>query len=126
YQKWSGCNVNVSSVTSMCQPGSAIIGTGWGSASIYDPEYVALDRRIVRFGIWETHGSATADTTDFTRGYNETMDRGFGSGGFQLMAGMPPQGSSFSGVSANFAGGQMGNNTSSAPDYRDLDAVLRQ
>lgn len=126
YQRWTTCNVNVSSVTSMCQPGSTITGSGWGSSSIYDPEYVVLDPRTIRFGVWETHGSATGDATDYTRGYNETMDRGSGSGGFQLTTGMPPQGSFFSGVSANFAGAQMANNTSIAPDYRDLDGVLRQ
>jgi hypothetical protein len=126
YQRWTTCNVNVSSVTSMCQPGSTITGSAWGSSSIYDPEYVVLDPRTVRFGVWETHGSATLDATDYTRGYNETMDRGSGSGGFQLTTGMPPKGSFFSGVSANFAGAQMANNTSTAPDYRDLDGVLRQ
>src|SRR5205823_9781861 len=126
YQRWSGCNVNTLSVTSTCQPGSAITGTQWGSVSIYDPEYVVLDPRTMRFGVSETHGSASGDSTDFTRGYNETMDRGTGSGGFQMITGLSPQGSYFSGTSTNFAGAQLGNNTSTLPDYRDLDGVLRQ
>lgn len=119
YQRWSNCKVNTPSVTSVCQPGPVIVGTQWGSASIYDPEYVLLDPRTMRFGVWETNGAQTLDTTDFNRGHNETLERA--TGGFQKITGMGPQGSNFNGV-----GPQMANNTATAPNYTDLDAIRRQ
>lgn len=124
YQRWANCTVNTSSVTSTCQPGSAITGTGWGSASIYDPEYMLLDPRTMRFGVWESHGSSTGDTTDFNRGFNETLDRGT-NGAFQIVTGMGPLGSSFSGVGGNFPGAQLANNRLATPNYKDLDGVRR-
>jgi len=124
YQKWTGCTVNVSSVTSICQP-ATLWGSSWGSASIYDPEFSVLDPRTMRFGAWETHASATGDTTDFNRGNNETLDRGATNGGFQVITGLGPQGSGFSGVTGNFSGANIANNGTTAPNYSDLDGVRR-
>jgi Tfp pilus assembly protein PilX len=123
YQKWMHCNVNAPSVTSVCQPGPVITGTQWGSASIYDPEYVVLDPRTMRFGTWETHGSATGDSTDFNRGSNETLDRD--TGGFQAITGAGPNGATFAGVSGSFVAAQLANNAAVQPNYKDFDGVRR-
>jgi len=127
YQRWSGCTVNTPTVTSIYQPPGGTSPDYWAQNTTLDPEYVLLDPRTMRVGVWETHGSATGNTTDYTRGNNETLDRGAGTNnGFQVVTAMPPQGSSFSGVSTNFPGAQMGNDTSALPNYKDLDGVLRQ
>ena len=44
-----------------------------GVRVLFDPEFVVLDPRTMRFGAWETDGKTTADTTDFNRGWNETL-----------------------------------------------------
>ena len=75
YQKWAGCTVNISSVTSAFD---TYAGVDWTGASNYDPEYVLLDPRTMRFGVWETRASATADTSDYTRGYNEALEKSAG------------------------------------------------
>lgn len=116
YQKWPGCTINVSSVTSAFDTYS---GVSWTGASNYDPEYVLLDPRTMRFGVWEAHASGTADNTDYTRGYNEALEKSAGT--FEVITGMGPQGSHFSGV-----GAQMANNTVATPSYTDLDGVKRQ
>ena len=127
YQRWSGCTVNTPTITSVYQPPGGTSPNYWTQNTTLDPEYVLLDPRTMRFGVWETHGSATGNTTDYTRGNNETLDRGSGTNnGFQVVNTMAPQGSSFSGVSTNFPGAQMGNNTSTLPNYKDLDGVVRQ
>ena len=121
YQRWFGCNVNTTSVTAACEPPS---GFNWSQQTIFDPEFVALDPRSMRFGVWETHASAT-DAADLIRGLNDTLDRGAGSGGgtgFHPITGMGPQGARFSG-----AGGEMANNNANTgPRYTDLDSVQRR
>ncbi|MBA3351184.1 MAG: hypothetical protein H0U23_01945 [Blastocatellia bacterium] len=129
YQRWTAGQLAGTSVA--CQPaaGSAFdwtIPTATNQAAIYDPEFVLLDPRTMRFGVWETHGSASGDTTDFTRGLNETLDRPAvagppASGGFETVTGFGPQGAGFAGV-----GPQMANNGAAAPNYTDLDGVRRQ
>jgi hypothetical protein len=115
YQRWLGCSVNSSGGTAAFQPPA---GFDWTVATIFDPEFVVLDPRTLRFGAWESDGHATGDTTDYNRGWNETVDRG-GSSGFQGITGMGPQGSHFSGTGVGMA------NNAAAPNYTDLDGVRR-
>ena len=116
YQRWSSCNVNTSTITAACNPPTGTLD--WGSSTIYDPEFVMLDPRTIRFGVWQNDGASSGDSTDFTRGYNETLDRT--SGDFQKITGLGPQGSSFTGV-----GAEMANNNLSSVHYVDLDGVQR-
>jgi hypothetical protein len=119
YQRWNGCSVNNSAITAACQPAA---GFDWTSSTIYDPEFVLLDPRIMRFGVWETDGALSGDSSDFNRGFNETLDRGSGSNEFQKVTGLGPLGAShFTGV-----GPEMANNTSAPPNYSDLDGVIRK
>lgn len=117
YQRWVGCNANTAGVTAAFRPAA---GFDWTVATVFDPEFVLLDPRTMRFGAWETDGNSTGDSADFNRGWNETLDRGTGTGNFEKVTGMGPQGSSFSGV-----GPEMANNTSTSPNYKDLDGVRR-
>ncbi len=116
YQRWTNCTINISSVTSAYD---TYAGVNWALASNYDPEYVLLDPRTMRFGVWETHASGTGDTSDYTRGYNEALEKS--AGVYQAITGFGPQGSHFSGV-----GAQMANNTTASPGYTDLDGIRRQ
>lgn len=116
YQRWTNATINTSSVTSAYD---TYVGVNWALASNYDPEYVLLDPRTMRFGVWESHASATSDTSDYTRGYNETLEKS--AGVFQKITGMGPQGTSFSGV-----GAEMANNTLASPGYLDLDGIRRR
>ncbi len=114
YQRWTNCTVNISSVTSA----TTYAGVNWALASNYDPEDVLLDPRTMRFGVWESHASATADTTDYTRGYNETLEKS--AGVYQKITGMGPQGTHFTSV-----GAEMANNNLASPSYTDLDGIRR-
>ena len=116
YQRWRQCNVNRTAVTSACQPTAPFT---WTSASIFDPEFVVLDPRTMRFGVWETNGSGTAEASDFNRGFNETLDRA--TVGFQRITSLGPQGTHFTG-----AGAEMANNNATTPSYTDLDGVRRR
>jgi hypothetical protein len=115
YQMWSGSSVNTAVVTSAFTPP---LGFDWTQTTIWDPEFVVLDPRTMRFGVWESHGTAPATTYDFTHGWNETLDRP--SVGFQLITGMRPLGSWFTG-----AGAEMGENTGTAVSYY-LDQDMRR
>lgn len=116
YQKWFEGTVNTSGTTVACEPAP---GFDWSIFTIFDPEFVALDPRTMRFGAWQTDGKGSGDSTDFTRGVDETLDRA--SVGFQVVTGLGPQGTSFTGV-----GAQMANNTGSSPGYLDLDGIRRR
>lgn len=115
YQRWPGCTINVSSVTSAFD---TYVGVSWTGASNYDPEYVLLDPRTMRFGVWESHASGTADTSDYTRGFNETLEKSAGI--YQKITGFGPQGGNFTGV-----GAEMANNNLLSPSYIDRDGIKR-
>lgn len=113
YQRWPNCTVNIATVTSPFQPPT---GFNWAQNTIWDPEFVLLDPRTMRFGVWESNAASTGNANDFITGLSETLDRGT----FQGISGMGPQGASFTGV-----GAQMASNTVASPSYRDLDGVRR-
>jgi hypothetical protein len=115
FQVWLGSTVNMTGVTSAFTPP---LGFDWTQTTIWDPEFVLLDPRTMRFGVWASSGNLTGNATDFTRGWNETLDRS--PGGFQLITGMPPQGSWFTG-----AGAEMGENTGTGASYY-LDQDMRR
>ncbi|MFN2477282.1 MAG: hypothetical protein ABR526_13185 [Chthoniobacterales bacterium] len=123
YQRWTGCTVNTPAVTAACDTSASL---DWGSTTIYDPEFVVLDPRTSRFGVWETHASGTTDAYDYTHGYNETLDRvvsgGAPASNFQPISSFGPQGTHFAGV-----GPQMANNGAALTTafYSDLDGVRR-
>src|SRR5438874_2381673 len=110
YQRW----FNSTSSAAACEPA---LGYDW-TQTTYDPEFVALDPRTMRFGAWESDAKNTG-SSDFARGVADTLDRPspvF----FQGISSMGPQGSQFSGV-----GAQMANNQATPPNYTDLDGVRR-
>ncbi len=115
YQKWSGCTANVSSGTAVCEPAS---GFDWTQSNIYDPEFILLDPRTMRFGVWESDAKGSG-VADYTRGVLDTLDR---SGlGFQSIISLGPQGSTFTGV-----GAEMANNIVASPGYVDWDGIRRR
>jgi Tfp pilus assembly protein PilX len=110
YQRW----FNSTSSAAACEPA---LGYNW-TQTTYDPEFVVLDPRTMRFGAWESDAKNTG-TSDFTRGLLDSLDRP-SPAFFQSVSSLGPQGSQFSGV-----GPQMANNQATPPNYTDLDAVRR-
>lgn len=118
YQRWFSCNSSA----------AACVGSGssfWTLINIYDPEFVILDPRAMRFGAWESDAASTAIPADYTRGLLDTLDRGSSlTPNFQGISSLGPQGSNFGGTASQVA--QLANNLStSAAYYADIDGVRR-
>ncbi|MEO6970933.1 MAG: hypothetical protein ABI217_08565 [Chthoniobacterales bacterium] len=111
YQRWVGCQQPATPLA--CEPA---VGFDWTQTNIYDPEFVLLDPRIMRFGVWGAQ--AGTSSTELTRGLLDTLERA--SIGFQSITALGPQGTSFTSV-----GAEMANNTSGSPKYIDLDGLQR-
>jgi hypothetical protein len=117
YQTWKGCGPNHPLV---CQS-----PPDWTVSTLQDPEFVTLDPRTLRFGVWGNAGNQTgAVTADYTAGTQGTLDWPAPSARFEHITALPPQGSSFSSPTSpnlyNYA-----NNIDGTVHYTDLDGVQR-
>jgi hypothetical protein len=70
------------------------------SNKLQDPEFVALDPRVVRFGIWGTNangqtGPSGQTKKDYTQGCNDSLDEQNPANRFEQITIYSPQGSSF-------------------------------
>lgn len=136
YQRWLSATTNTSAPTAVCEPPAGSGAAFWTSSTmpIFDPEFVILDPRTMRFGVWESHASGTADNGDYNYGVTETLDRDVNarspatpaSPNFQVVTSLGPQGSSFSGTNVSFAAAEIANNTGTGASYRDQDGVRRR
>src|SRR5205807_1549194 len=73
YQTWKGCGPNH---PLLCQSPSS-----WTVTTLQDPEFVTLDPRTLRFGVWGNDGKDSGNATDYTSGVLTTLD---------LSVGLPP------------------------------------
>ncbi len=127
YQTWKGCN-NGTSPTTNPPSGNPIIssqGASYKNNSFQDPEFVSLDPRTVRFGVWASDASH-AGTNNYDAGAEDTLDQRATSGGLESVSAMKPQPpAAFPMTSPNGLGYLYAANTSTTDYYKDLDGVKR-
>jgi Tfp pilus assembly protein PilX len=121
YQSWKGC----------AQPPTPLAckdphpAGGWKNNKLMDPEFLAIDPRTVRFGVW---GSDAYDTPakgkfDYTDGAEDSMDQR--NAGPESIFGLKPQGSAFA-LDPNGKAYLYAANSEAGDQYTDLDGVKRQ
>ena len=119
YQTWKGCGPNHPLV---CQS-----PPDWTAPTIQDPEFVTLDPRTLRFGVWGNAGNQPdAAATDYTTGVLTTLDLSGGIYEFipAAFTALRPNGSTFSSsTSKNLY--LYANNSDPTVHYTDLDGVQR-
>jgi Tfp pilus assembly protein PilX len=124
YQRWNRCGPG--------HPLSCQTPPSWTVTTLQDPEFVALDPRTLRFGVWGNDGHDTAASSDFTAGILTTLDQSVGSppstGVFETIppvTALRPQGTNFtSSTSPNLY--LYANNVDATVRYLDLDGVQRR
>ena len=117
YQKWKGSGPLHPIVF---QPPAS---SYWTQTNLQDPEFVTLDPRTLRFGVWGNAGSQSAITADFTDGTQGTLD--WATPRYQSVTALPPQGGSFSSpTSPNLY--LYAKNDDSTVRYTDLDTIQRR
>jgi hypothetical protein len=70
YQKWSGCALQPA--TSLAYQQLAL--NPLNNTTLQDPEFVTLDPRTLRFGVWGNAGSQSNATTDYTSSAVTTLE----------------------------------------------------
>ena len=116
YQKWKGC----------AQPASRLVyqssSSPLNNTALQDPEFVTLDPRTLRFGVWGNAGNQSTIAADYTEGTQGTLD--WPTPRFERITALPPQGASFaSPTSTNLY--LYANNVDGTVRYIDLDGVQR-
>jgi hypothetical protein len=122
YQKWNAC----------AQPSTSLVYSNPSSnpqndRNLQDPEFVALDPRTVRFGIWGNDGSHSSNSPDYSNGTQYSLDSTLNSPPLpvELITTLPPQGSLFTLSTSPYSLYLYANNSSSTVHYTDLDLVQR-
>src|SRR5205085_5849287 len=121
YQRWTA------------QPATAVVcqspSTWINNTAIQDPEFVTLDPRTLRFGVWgnDAFRSASLLGVDYTTGLLTTLDQSVGSppatGVFEKITALPPSGAGFS-TPASTDLYKYANNVAADPvHYTDLDSL---
>ena len=127
YQKWTGC----------VQPATRLVyrssSNPQNNADLQDPEFVTLDPRTLRFGVWGNDGNDSGAASDYTTGVLTTLDQSVGSPpstpAYELIPAavttLRPNGSMFASASSPnlyfYA-----NNADGTVHYTDLDLVQRR
>jgi hypothetical protein len=118
YQSWAGCTQTVPPLACIDPKGAG----GWKNNKLIDPEFVSIDPRTVRFGVWGSDANDTGKKKgDFQDGAEDSMDQ---SGALELIYTMKPQGSSFG--SSGTAYYRYAANSVIGDQYTDVDGVARQ
>jgi hypothetical protein len=119
YQKWKSCTQP--STPLKCQSPAS-----W-SANLQDPEFVTLDPRTLRFGVWGNAGVQSGVAADYTDGTQGTLDwprNPPNAARYEFVTALPPQGAQFaSSTSPNLY--LYANNSDATVRYTDLDGVQR-
>jgi hypothetical protein len=126
YQKWSGC----------AQPPTALVYSNplsnpQNDKTLQDPEFVALDPRTVRFGVWGNDGKTSGTPQDYSNGTQLTLDSTLNSPSLpvEVITALPPQGSTWFTLGTSpyslYQYANNGNSGATAPHYTDLDLVQR-
>src|SRR5439155_9427667 len=118
YQTWTGC---ANSTPLICNP------TGLtGVTNIQDPEFVTLDPRTLRFGVWGNAAKQSLVAADYTDGTQGTLD--WPTPRFELITALPPMpnGTNFTYAGPPYALYNYANNTDAIVHYTDSDTRQRQ
>ncbi len=92
-----------------------------------DPEYVSLDPRTVRFGVWGSDANGTGQNYDYENGLEDTMDENGGNNGVtELVTGLKPQPSTSFPSSSGTKYYLYSSNATTNEQYADLDGVRRR
>ncbi len=122
YQRWFGC---AQSTTPVALQGLSP-QSKWKNTTYLDPEFVSIDPRTVRFGVWGNDGKDSGNTNDYTTGAVLTLDENNGGTSPELIFSLLPQGTNFKTTDANKSAYLYAVNQSSNVDYySDLDGVVR-
>jgi hypothetical protein len=128
YQKWTGCAQPATPLA--CAPSSWLNGSGntaTGVANLQDPEFVTLDPRTLRFGVWGNAAKQSLVPADYTTGVLSTLETP--AGVYEAITALPPQpqGTNFIYTGPPYALYNYANNlTTSIVYYTDLDTLRRQ
>lgn len=122
YQSWKSCSNGTDSpppgVPTIYSPGRNQQG------SLQDPEFVSLDPRTVRFGVWGSDADRAGNNNDYTTGLELTMDENNGGGTPQVITGLKPQPTpAFPTTGKTYLYSTNGTN---GDQYADLDGVKRR
>jgi hypothetical protein len=118
YQTWTGC---ANSTPLICSP------TGLaGITTLQDPEFVTLDPRTLRFGVWGNAAKQSLVPADYTDGTQGTLD--WPTPRYELITALPPTPvTNFTLSTLPYALYNYANNpTSSTVYYTDSDTLRRQ
>jgi hypothetical protein len=127
YQRWTA----QPATTVVCQ---ALPSAWLNKIDIQDPEFVTLDPRTVRFGVWgnDAFTSASPSGIDYTTGVLTTLDQSVSPpspptlpGVFEKITKLPPVGASFS-TPASTDLYKYANNVDTTVHYTDPDGLQRQ
>ncbi|MEO8440427.1 MAG: hypothetical protein ABI540_09425 [Spartobacteria bacterium] len=98
----------------------------FNSNKLQDPEFVALDPRTVRFGIWSSNANDTGkNKKDYTDGADDSMDQS--KAALEAVSQLPPQGANFVTTDGKATAYLYSvNSSTSANYYKDIDLITRQ
>jgi hypothetical protein len=117
YQGWNGCS-NGTTSPFVYSPGSNHFD------NLQDPEFVSLDPRTVRFGVWGSDAGGTNNNNDYTTGLELTMDENNGGSTPQVVTQLKPQPTSaFPTTGKTYL---YSTNGTAGDQYADLDGVKRR
>jgi hypothetical protein len=119
YQRWTGCGPN--------HPLIFQSPPSWTVTTLQDPEFVTLDPRTLRFGVWGNAGKQSTIAADYTDGTQGTLDWPAPAPGprFERITALPPAGTRFSSPTSTDLY-KYANNTDATVHYTDLDTLQRQ
>jgi hypothetical protein len=121
YQTWRNCGPNHPLIF---QPPAS---SYWTQSTLQDPEFVTLDPRTLRFGVWGNAGNQSMVNGDYTSGVTTTLDQ---SGMYEKVTAFPPQSPQFSPSPMPAPTPNLylcaNNSNATVLHYTDLDGVMRQ
>jgi hypothetical protein len=122
YEKWTAC----------AQPATRLVYNNPSSnpqndKTIQDPEFISLDSRTVRFGVWGNDAKTSATSQDYSNGTQYTLDSTLNPPSLpvEVITALPPQGPAFTLSTSPYSLYQYANNSSLTVFYTDLDGVKR-
>ena len=125
YQRWKNCGPNHPLIF---QPPTT--GSWWNNNGLQDPEFVTLDPRTLRFGVWGNAYNQSVDTADLTAGTQTTLELSTSAAPspYEQITALPPQGSIFTPSPSPSPTPTLylyANNSDQNVHYADLDQVQR-
>jgi hypothetical protein len=127
YQRWKGCAQPATPLVCQSPPPPKRWLDNTASTALQDPEFVALDPRTLRFGVWGNAANTARPidgTTDYANGTQFTLD----SPPTEAITALPPQGTLFSPSPSPSPTPSLylyANNSDASVHYIDLDQVQR-